>query len=399
MNHFTIIGISDSPNPFIPQEAKEAIKSAKVFSGGIRHHAIVKDILPDGAAWIDITVPIDNVFTEYAKHEDENIVVFASGDPLFFGFANTVRRHLPNAPIHLFPTFNSLQALAHRLLMEYDDMRIVSLTGRPWFEFDRALIEGTEKIGVLTDREHTPQAIAERMIEYGYDNYEMFVGERLGNPAEEKIVRSTFSFVGCGEIGSFSSPNCLILKATRKRERRFGLPNDEFMLLDGRKRMITKMPIRLLTLQALELCHRNVLWDIGFCTGSISIEARMQFPCVHVVAFEIREEGKELIETNARHFGTPGIQAVIGDFLKTDLDNLPRPDAIFIGGHGGQLSEMMERANRYLLKGGCMVINSVTEASHKTFTEAATTLGLTLAPKERITLNDYNPITILKATK
>ena len=36
--------------------------------------------------------------------------------------------------------------------MPYHDMRIVSLTGRPWHEFDRALIESASKIGVLTDR-------------------------------------------------------------------------------------------------------------------------------------------------------------------------------------------------------------------------------------------------------
>ena len=44
--------------------------------------------------------------------------------------------------------------LAHRLVMPYHDMRIVSLTGRPWPEFDKALIERTEKIGILTDKEH-----------------------------------------------------------------------------------------------------------------------------------------------------------------------------------------------------------------------------------------------------
>lgn len=69
---------------------------------------------------------------------DDSIIVFASGDPLFFGFANTIKRKLPGADILLYPAFNSLQTLAHRLVMPYDDMRTVSLTGRPWQEFDRA---------------------------------------------------------------------------------------------------------------------------------------------------------------------------------------------------------------------------------------------------------------------
>lgn len=84
------------------------------------------------------------------------VTVFASGDPLFFGFANTIRRKMPEADVVVFPSFNSLQLLAHRLVMPYHDLRIVSLTGRPWPEFDRALIERAGKIGILTDRD-TPQ--------------------------------------------------------------------------------------------------------------------------------------------------------------------------------------------------------------------------------------------------
>ena len=69
-----------------------------------------------------------------------------------------------------------------------------------------------------------------------------------------------------------------------------GHGDEEFTLLDHRERMITKMPIRLLSLQALDLPLRHTLWDIGFCTGSVSIEAKLQFPHLHIEAFEIRQE-------------------------------------------------------------------------------------------------------------
>ena len=180
MKHrFIIIGMDDNRSPFFPPEALAQIRKGKVFSGGIRHKEIVGPLLPAGAEWISITVPLDRVFSRYeeifARFEetatDDSIIVFASGDPLFFGFANTIKRKLPGADILLYPAFNSLQTLAHRLVMPYDDMRTVSLTGRPWQEFDRALIERAPKIGILTDREHTPATIAARMLEYGYSHY------------------------------------------------------------------------------------------------------------------------------------------------------------------------------------------------------------------------------------
>ena len=80
---------------------------------------------------------------------------------LSFGFANTIRTRLPQAKIVLYPTFNSLQVLAHRMLLPYHDMKVISLTGRPWDLFDQALIEGENLIGVLTDRNKTPSRIAE----------------------------------------------------------------------------------------------------------------------------------------------------------------------------------------------------------------------------------------------
>lgn len=406
---FIVIGITDNPNPWFPPEVMETIKQGRVFSGGKRHHEIVLPFLPSDAEWIDITVPLDAVFEQYysrfSVHDSLPIIVFASGDPLFFGFANTIKRKMPEADIVVYPTFNSLQMLAHRLVMPYHDMRIVSLTGRPWPAFDKALIERVGKIGILTDKEHTPAAIAQRMLDYGYDSYQMIVGEHLGNPSLEKI--STLSLEEAVRR-DFSNPNCVILDAFNHQpsaiNHPFGIPDSDFALLDGREKMITKMPIRLLTLQALDLPKRHVLWDIGFCTGSVSVEARLQFPHLTICAFEIRPECESIIKENARRFGAPGIDIHIGDFLETDITALPRPDAVFIGGHGGRLKKIMAKVLTVLPEGGVIVFNSVTSPkvpidSRRLWNEACQDFGLRQEPPLHIQLNDYNPIEILKVQK
>jgi len=403
---FIIIGITDNPKPWFPPEVLEIIKGGKVFSGGKRHHEIVASLLPTDAEWIDITVPLDDVFEEYkivnCKLSNCKLIVFASGDPLFFGFANTIQRKMSEADIVVYPTFNSLQMLAHRLVMPYHGMRIVSLTGRPWPEFDKALIERTEKIGILTDREHTPTAIAQRMLDYGYTNYQMHVGEHLGSPAQEKVTTLTLEDAIHRE---FSMPNCVILDGkTAEHAKPYGIPDSEFALLNGREKMITKMPIRLLTLQALDLSNRRVFWDIGFCTGSVSIEARLQFPHLQIEAFEIRPECEAIIYENMHHFGAPGINIHIGDFLKQDITNLPHPDAVFIGGHGGKLKEIMAKVLSVLSNDGVVVFNSViapkvTTDSQKLWNEACAELGLMQEPPLHIQLNDNHPITILKCKR
>ena len=414
---FIIIGITDNPKPWFPPEVLDIIHQGKVFSGGKRHHEIMAPFLPEGSDWINITVPLDDVFDQYdlcfkylSKYQgvSQSVIVFASGDPLFFGFANTIQRKMPEAELVVYPTFNSLQMLAHRLVMPYHDMRIVSLTGRPWPEFDKALIERVGKIGILTDREHTPAAIAQRMLDYGYTDYQMFVGEHLGNPALEKVTTLTLEEVAHHD---FDHPNCVLLELSGEKNRPqrvpFGIPDSEFALLDGREKMITKMPIRLLTLQAFELPKRKVLWDIGFCTGSVSIEARLQFPHLHIEAFEIRPECEAIIHENTRQLGAPGINIHIGDFLETDITDLPRPDAVFIGGHGGKLKEIMAKVQKVLTDDGVIVFNSVTspvveqvverKSSRQLWDEACEELGLRQASPLRIQLNDFNPIEILSA--
>ena len=395
---FVVIGITDDPSPWFPPEVMEIIKHGKVFSGGKRHHEIVAPFLPADVEWIDITVPLDAVFERY--HDE--VIVFASGDPLFFGFANTIKRKMPEAEIVLYPTFNSLQMLAHRLVLPYHDMRIVSLTGRPWPEFDKALIEGAEKIGILTDKEHTPATIARRMLEYGYSKYTMYVGEHLGNPVQEKVTTLTLEEAARSE---FSMPNCVILDGKAiEHTKPFGIADCEFSLLDGREKMITKMPIRLLTLQALDLPKKHVLWDIGFCTGSVSIEARLQFPHLHIEAFEIRPECESIIHENVRRFGAPGISVHIGDFLKTDITALPCPDAVFIGGHGGKLKDIITKVLTVLADNGIIVMNSVKAPkvltdSHQLWDEACAELGLKQEPPSKIILNENHPIEILKCKK
>ena len=199
-------------------------------------------------------------------------------------------------------------------------------------------------------------------------------------------------------------PNSVILTSQKLRVSSYGIPDTEFNLLDGREKMITKMPIRLLTLQALDLPRRHVFWDIGFCTGSISIEARLQFPHLQIEAFEIRPECEVIIQENARRFGAPGINIHMGDFLEQDLTALSRPDAVFIGGHGGQLKAIIEKVLEVLSDDGIIVFNSVTSPkvtvdSHQLWNEACAELGLHQEPPLRIQLNDYNPIEILKCKR
>lgn len=389
---FYLIGISNHPIPKWNDDSIQLIQKSSVFSGGKRHYELVKSCLPKNHRWIEISGKMDVLIQQY-KTVDTAIVIFASGDPFFYGFGNTLQRLVPNARLKALPYFNSIQLLCHKTQTNYNNLTSISVHGRDWSALDEALINRNELIGVLTDTKKTPSAIAKRMLQYGFDNYTITVGEALDGDNEhiEQIEVSTCS------TKTHHILNCVLLKQIRSKEKPLGIPDAAFIPLENRANMITKMPIRLSTINALALQNKRVFWDIGACTGSVAIEAKQQFPHLKIVAFEKRTECNTIIQRNTERFATPGIKIVIDDFFNLDLKKYPVPDVVFIGGHGGRLKELIQTV--YQLNPEVrFVTNAVRATSSRIFIEELTNLKYAISTNN-IQLNEYNTISIHTAEK
>lgn len=399
-NHhtFTLVGLNDATEPQFSAEIIQAIKTHRVFAGGTRHKALVKPLLPINATWLTIKAPISEVLDDL-ENQPGPVLVFASGDPLFYGFGATLQRRFPHANFRYYPTFNSLQLLAHQVGLPYQNMVSVSVTGRPWHGLDSALIRSEGLIGVLTDKYKTPDSIARRLLTYGFLEYEMIVGESLGGQSQN-IHTCTLQHAANMR---FQDLNCVILKQTARPNRVFGISEKAFKGLAGRPNMITKMPFRLVSLSQLGLKSAETFFDIGFCTGSVSVEARLSFPHLHITAFEKRLECETLISENTRQFQAPGIRVIMEDFLTTDLKLALHPfthlDAAFIGGHGGKIHDIFKRLEPLQKTGARVVLNAVQPTSSRLFQTAAKTFGYALQEPLNISLDSHNPITILTAEK
>ncbi len=371
INHvdFHLIGLRNTP--LAPQVSgiAAAIQRARVFSGGARHYALVKDCLPLGHDWIPIAHPVSHALDAYAA-APKPIVVFTSGDPFFYGFGNTLKQAYPEATYEVIPYFNSLQRLCHKTCMNYSGLSAVSLHGRDWSGLDAALIEGHALIGVLTDAERTPAAIANRLLAYGFDQYTITVGEALDSDQEQI---TTTDLVTCGRR-RHDRLSCVLLSQAVRKPLPMGIADASLCTLPSRANLLTKLPIRLNTLHALGLHDATVFWDIGACTGAISIEARRQFPHLQVVAIEKQALCETVIVQNMHACSAPGIQVVMADFFTLDLDSLPRPEAVFIGGHGNKLRAMLDRL-KALGTVERVVINAVQASSTEIFTEVMHTWG------------------------
>jgi precorrin-6Y C5,15-methyltransferase (decarboxylating) len=390
---FQVIGIGNKK--YEPaKQLFDLIQKHHVFSGGQRHYELVKHLLPADHQWILIKGRIDTLFEDY-HDTNETIVVFASGDPLFYGIANTLQAKYSDVQLHVYPYFNAIQLLAQRINININQLQTVSVHGRPWQALDEILIKQAPLIGVLTDSEKSPSAIADRMLNYGYDNYAIWIGENL-EADDEQIKQMDLAEA----VQHVCHPlNCIILQKKAHRDIPFGVPDDLFEGLEGRPNMITKMPVRLYSLHALALESKTVLWDIGFCTGSLSIEAKLRFPHLDIHAFEKRQECIQIMENNQRKLGAPGIKAYQGDIFEYNFAPFTKPDAVFIGGHSGRLNQLIHKIDQYVTTGTVIVMNAVQMDSVEEFISTTQTLNWKMDEPLKLKVNSHNEITILKAIK
>ena len=138
--------------------------------------------------------------------------------------------------------------------------------------------------------------------------------------------------------------------------RPLGLPDDAFEQRRPNKGQITKREVRAVSLYALGLRQDSVVWDIGAGTGSVSVEAALIANRGQVYSIERDTDSLPLLEANVARLGSENIHIVSGE-APGALEDLPSPDSVFVGGSGGNLSEILEYAVSRLNPSGAIVVN------------------------------------------
>ena len=101
---------------------------------------------------------------------------------------------------------------------------------------------------------------------------------------------------------------------------------------------MTKREVRAVIPSLLRLTADNICWDIGAGTGSVSVELALHSRGVW--ALERDPEALELIRQNRSKFGAWNL-CVNEAEAPMGMDCLPKPDAVFVGGSGGHLNEIL----------------------------------------------------------
>jgi precorrin-6B C5,15-methyltransferase / cobalt-precorrin-6B C5,C15-methyltransferase len=295
--------------------------------------------------------------------EYESPVLVSSGDPLFYGVARYLCDRLGKDLFEVVPHVSSMQLAFARIKESWEEAYLTNLANHPLEDvLDR--IRTAETVGLFTTAQADPVAVARQLLVRGIDYFRAFVCENLGGP-DERVTQGELSEIADME---FAALNVMILKRkpdrpdlqrTPGRFRRFGNPDDAFAQSRPKSGLITQAEVRAIALAQLDIHPGDVVWDIGAGSGSVAIECTQLAAPGTVYAIEQDVADYHLILANAEQFGVKNLKAVHGTAPAIFAD-LPRPDAIFFGATGKEITRLLEAAHQLLRPEGRMVVNVAT---------------------------------------
>jgi len=353
----TIVGIGEDGPSGLTCASREALESAEIIMGPKRHLDLIGNTTTQQIEW---PVPFLDGIDVLRGLEGRNVVVLASGDPFWFGAGRAISTAFKRDEWRALPVPSVFSLAASRLGWPIEDTLCIGLHAAPLARLRPHLAPGLRAIVLLRDGVAVPD-LAIYLASLGFDGSALTVCEALGGPRE----RITIFSVAEARKGGFQHPVCVAVEIAGNGvivPLASGRPDDLFET-DG---VMTKRPVRALTLSALAPRAGETLWDIGGGSGTIAVEWALAHPTCSASVIEQRADRVALIRANADAFGLNRITIVQGAAMDV-LDGLPAPDAVFIG--GGLTAPLLKRIAK-LPAGTRIVANAVTLEAEALLTQA-----------------------------
>ena len=344
-----VVGIGEGGLAGLAAPAIAALERAEVIVGGDRHHRLSDRIKAERRTWPS---PFDAMVDEIRGLRDRRPAVLVTGDPLWYSVGARLTRAIDPSEIVFHPQLSAFQWAACRMGWSLADCATLTVHGRPVEQILRH-IAPRRRLLVLTKDASTPAAVAALLRERGYAGSRMTALAALGGEKEAR-------FDGAARDWSATVPDFHTLAIEcvagpdAERWPLTGLPDHAYEH-DGQ---LTKQDVRAMTLARLSPFPGAMLWDVGAGCGSVGIEWMRAASEARTVAIEPDAERRAMLDRNAAKLGAPALRIVEGK-APDALDDLPPPDAVFIGG-GLTTPGVFEACWTALAPGGRLVANAVT---------------------------------------
>ncbi|WP_061931224.1 bifunctional cobalt-precorrin-7 (C(5))-methyltransferase/cobalt-precorrin-6B (C(15))-methyltransferase [Aureimonas sp. AU22] len=346
-----LVGIGDGGIETLSPEAARVLAAAEIVFGGARHLALLPADHPaERRPWRS---PFAASAPDILAARGRRAVVLATGDPSWFGPARWLREVIEPGAFAVLPAPSAFSLAAARLGWALEDVRCVSIHGRPLEAVVPELRDGARLL-LLSEDGASATRLAAFVAARGFGTSRLHVLEHMGGAAERirEAKAAGFDLQAIADLNTIAL-ECRADAGRRARSTVAGLPDDAFRH-DGK---MTKRTLRALALSALEPMPGELLWDVGAGCGSISVEWLRAAPGGRAIAIEPVEARRAMIAENAERLAPVGL-AIVPARAPDAFDGLPAPDAVFLG--GGLTDGLFPAAFGALKPGGRLVAHAVT---------------------------------------
>lgn len=382
----SIIGILDDGWAGLSDAARRVLQQAGLVIGVGRTLELVRPHLAQAELRdMDGALTHSPEWIKSALAAGQSVAVLATGDPLCHGIASYLLGKLGHDGVHILPAPSTLQVAFARWQKPWQDVVIASCHSADageWmpgatpahglYPLMRA-IALNRRVFAFTSPENDPARLARALVGTGYgDDIQLSVACRL--LLDDETVFTGLSLAEAARM-QFPEPSVMLVERSDMANMPgFGLEDLEYIQRTPEKGLITKQEARALSLAKLRLRPDAVVWDIGAGSGSVGLEAARLAPHGHVWAIEKNEGDAANARANAAKFRIGNYTLQEGK-APVGLDAWPDPDAVFIGGSGGELAELIRLIVKRLKSDGRLVMNFVTLENLATATTTLKDIG------------------------
>ncbi len=344
----TIVGLGEDGLDGLPPASRKALQDAEIVMGAARHLSLLPDLSQNTIPW---PVPFVDGIPKLMALRGKQVVVLASGDPFWHGAGTRLTKDLPSSEWQCLPIASVMSLAAAALGWPLERTVTFGLHAAP---FARLRPHLADKQRAIVTLRYGPAVadFARWLSDLGFGHSQMHICEALGGPRER--IRSFTADDAMPQ--DIQHPVCVAIDVVGPGNTLSQASGQDDALFDN-DGQITKRPVRALTLSALAPRPHEHLWDIGGGSGSIAIEWLLAHASTQATTIEQNADRAARIQANADTLGTDRLQVVTGAAPEA-LQNLPAPDAVFIG--GGISETMLTAVWSAMPAGARLVANAVT---------------------------------------
>ena len=193
MKKIYVLSVGPGSPAYLTPAVRDAAMECDLLVGGRRNLALFEG---SGQEMLEISARLAPLFAAVNERvASQRIGFLVSGDASIFSILPRLVEEFGRENLVVFPGISAAQYLMAKLGLCWQEARFISLHGRETADLDAQLGE-LYPLVVFTDSRNNPGYLCRLMIEAGFNNKKVYIGENLSYPDEKISAGRPEDFTG-----------------------------------------------------------------------------------------------------------------------------------------------------------------------------------------------------------